>query len=303
VIAVDTSGSMDEEAAEVQTNLNTFATIITNSGIDAHVILIADASVCIPAPLGSGQCGGADELLPNYRHVIHTVASNDALDVILATYPDWSASLRPNATRTFAVVSDDNSDKSAADFTQQLLALDPTFQGFKFDAIVSSTDPNSCFSCFMSCGSCTNPCCDKGMFCSPISAAKGTVYQQLVTQTQGVNGDLCTQNFDPVFQSMATGVVQSAQIACDYDIPPVPGGGTIDPTKVNVTFTPMNGMEMAILNVPNAQGCGAQGGWYYDDPAAPKKVILCPSTCQGLQNKAGKLDVLFGCETVIAPPQ
>src|SRR5262245_15744943 len=138
IIAVDTSGSMDEESAQVQANLNAFATIITNSGIDVHVILIADSGVCIPAPLGSGACGGGGEKLPNYRHVVQGVASTDAFEVILATYPQWKSSLRPNATKTLAVVSDDNSDMSAAQFTASLLALDPpTFQGFKFDAIVS----------------------------------------------------------------------------------------------------------------------------------------------------------------------
>lgn len=307
IIAVDTSGSMDEESAEVQANLNNFASIIINSGIDAHVILIADTSVCIPTPLGSGQCNGADEKLPGYQHVNQGVGSTNALQLIVQTYPQWKASLRAGATKTFAVVSDDDSDMSAVDFTNQLLALDPpTFQGFKFDAIVSSTSPDSCLTggCFFNCGGCNNPCCNKAMFCAPLAAAEGTVYKQLVQQTTGVIGDLCAQDFDPVFQGMATSVVQSAELSCEYDIPPPPMGEALDPNKVNVNFTPGGGASTPILRVDNPGACGMLGGWYYDDPAKPTKIIMCPSTCSTLKaDKMGKVDVLFGCETVVKPPE
>lgn len=306
IIAVDTSGSMSEESAQVQANLNAFASIITQSGIDVHVVLIADATVCIPSPLGSGQCNGADEKLPNYRHVLQTVASTDALSLIVSTYPQWKNVLRPGATKTLAVVSDDNSDLSAAAFTQQLLALDPpTFQGFKFDGIVSSSSGTACiFTCFFNCAACTDPCCNKAEFCTPLAADEGTVYKQLITQTSGVYGDLCTQNFGPVFQDMATAVVQSSQLSCQYDIPPAPNMQALDPAKVNVQYTPGGGSPTSILNVPDATGCGTQGGWYYDNPASPKQITICPSTCATLQaDKNGKVDVLFGCQTVIKPPE
>jgi hypothetical protein len=307
IIAVDTSGSMDEESAEVQANLNNFATIITQSGIDVHVVLIADSSVCIPAPLGSGQCNGADEKLPAYRHMLQTVASTDAFQQILATYPQWKSVLRPGATKTLAVVSDDDSAMSAADFTAQLLALDPpTFQGFKFDGIVSSTTPDACIfgGCFFNCVACTNPCCNKAEFCTPLSAAEGTVYKQLIMQTTGVYGDLCLQDFGPVFMDMATAVVQSAKLSCEYDIPPPPDMETFDPTKVNVQYTPGGGAPTPILNVPDVGGCGMTGGWYYDDPASPKKIMMCPSTCATLEaDTKGQIDVLFGCQTEIKPPE
>ena len=44
--------------------------------------------------------------------------------------------------------------------------------------------------------------------------------------------------------------------------------------------------------------CGANGGWYYDDPAAPKTIKLCDSTCQSLQG--GKVSLEFGCKTIVA---
>ncbi|MCK6588712.1 MAG: VWA domain-containing protein [Polyangiaceae bacterium] len=309
IIAVDTSGSMDEESGEVQANLNNFATLITASGIDVHVILIADSSVCIPAPLGSGSCGGADEKLPNYRHVNQGVASSNALQLIISTYPQWKDSLRWNATKTFAVVSDDESAISAAEFTNQLLALDPpTFQGFKFDAIVAFEEPNplTCFG-FGSCPAGASQCCGllDGIACGSYAAAEGKVYKQLVQQTGGVLGDLCIQDFDPVFQNMATGVVKDSKLSCDYSIPPVPDGETFEPGKVNVVYTPGGGgAPESIFNVPGgAADCGMKGGWYYDDPKTPAKILMCPSTCSTLQaDAAGKIDILFGCATQTVPP-
>jgi hypothetical protein len=45
--------------------------------------------------------------------------------------------------------------------------------------------------------------------------------------------------------------------------------------------------------------CGATGGWYYDNPAAPTKVTLCPQTCGPLQMTANsKVQVLYGCPRV-----
>jgi hypothetical protein len=305
IIAIDTSGSMDEESGQVQQNLNNFASIITNSGIDVHVVLIADNSVCIPAPLGSGQCGGGDEKLPNFRHVVQGVGSTDGLQVILNTYPQWKDSLRSDASKTIAIVTDDDSDMSANEFKNQLLALDPTFQGFKFDGIVSSTSPDACLAgCFFNCAACNNPCCNKAMFCVPLSAAEGKVYKDLINQTMGVYGDLCVQDFGPVFQDMATGIVEGSQLSCEYDIPQPPMGEMLDPNKVNVNYTPKGQMEIPIFHVNKPGDCGMKGGWYYDDPANPTKIIMCPSTCDTLKkDSTGKVDVLFGCETQIKPPE
>ncbi len=178
IVVIDTSGSMSEEAAQVQANLNTFVQVILGSGIDTHVVLIADATVCIPAALGSGQCEGLDTNLPTFLHVVQTVASTDSLQLVLATYPQWAEVLRPEATKTFLVVSDDNSDLDAGGFTSQLLALDPGFTGFKFTAITAYSNPLVCvgFSCPMG-----NPCCyEEGPFCLSYADAEGTVYHQLV---------------------------------------------------------------------------------------------------------------------------
>ncbi|MEZ4444970.1 MAG: vWA domain-containing protein [Polyangiaceae bacterium] len=304
IIAVDTSGSMSEEAVWTQQNMNAMVTAIVASGIDAHVVMLSSTDICVPAPLGSGSCPN-DENLPAYRHVPQPIASTDALEKILATHSQWQPSLRPGATKTIVVISDDDSDLGASAFTSQLLALDPSFAGFKFDAIVSYQDPFACLSACLpnlcqGCGKCCSTCPQ------PLSAAQGAVYQQLVQQTMGVSGDLCDQNFGPVFQDMATAVVQGASIACVYDIPEPGGGDPIDFTKVNVEYSPgPNQPGQPIYYVPGgAMDCGPQGGWYYDDPQNPSQILLCESTCNAVQgNPDGKISVKFGCETRIGPPR
>ncbi len=214
IIAVDTSGSMDAEAQWTQDNMNVFVQAITGSGIDAHVVMISSTDICVPGPLGSGQCP-ADEKLPNYRHIQQGVGSTNAFEKILQTYPQWKDSLRANATKTVAVISDDDSSMDKNTFVSQLLALDSTFNGFKFDAIVASAPPYF------------NPC----LF---LSADKGEEYIELVAQTGGVYGDLCLQNFAPVFQDMATAVITSSKVSCVYDIPvPMGEAGAMDYDKGN----------------------------------------------------------------------
>ena len=50
----------------------------------------------------------------------------------------------------------------------------------------------------------------------------------------------------------------------------------------------------------NATDCEGKPGWYFDSNAAPTKVVLCPSSCSTVQaDSAAKVDVLFGCISVL----
>lgn len=310
IVVVDNSGSMTEEAEFVQNSMNSFASIIAGSGIDYHVILISadstsDEGICVPTPLGSGSCPN-DENLPTFRHVNTSVGSSNALSLIISTYSQWSSSLRPNATRTITVITDDNSAMGATDFTNQLIALDPSFAGFTFHAIFAPYEvfPLTCMACSGACAGC-DPCCgsNNGMFCTPLPADEGTVYRELVnTPPVGVEGNLCTQDFLPAFQAMATSVVAASQVSCVYDIPPPPGGETIDYNRVNVEYTPAPGSNPeTIFFVPGGEAsCGPGGGWYYDDDTNPTQILFCDATCTYVQlSTQGSVDVKFGCATVV----
>lgn len=294
--AVDTSGSMFEEALFVQNNLNVFSQQIVASGIDVRVVMIAQAaiipfipSVCIPPPLGSGACP-VDTNPPAYwHHPMAVVSSNDGLNIFMNTFQDWRFMLRPQATHTLVVVTDDDATQapynSADQFIADFTALDPMLDD-------GSGNPNWKMSGIYSFTNC------------PTAASVGSVWQEIIQRTGGIAGDLCTQNFAPVFNDLATAIVQGSQpIDCEWVIPPPPMGQTFDKSRVNVEFTDTAGMTQTVFAVDDAGACDpALGGWYYDDPANPNRVLACPETCTTIQSEVGnQIDIAFGCATIQIP--
>lgn len=122
-----------------------------------------------------------------------------------------------------------------------------------------------------SCANCAEKCCDKGLGCTPLPADKGQVYIDLVQQTGGVVGDLCIQDFGPVFQDMATGVVQSAQLSCDYAIPAPPQGSARSWQGERQAAPPSGQMVMPILHVATPADCGVKGGWCSTTPTRRRR--------------------------------
>jgi hypothetical protein len=87
-------------------------------------------------------------------------------------------------------------------------------------------------------------------------------------------------------------------ISCQYLLP-VASGGNVDPNKVNLGWTPDGGQQEIIPQVSGPGACQGQPGWYYDNPADPKQVLLCPASCDLVSNTPGTLDVVFGCVTQV----
>jgi hypothetical protein len=109
-----------------------------------------------------------------------------------------------------------------------------------------------------------------------------------------------TQNTAQQFVATMNQIRAKSQVPCQYALPKAPGGQMLDPNKVNVEFTPAGGtMPVTILGVMSAAACDpATGGWYYDNPAAPTKINLCPSTCQAASMAAGsQINIAVGCAT------
>jgi hypothetical protein len=97
----------------------------------------------------------------------------------------------------------------------------------------------------------------------------------------------------------ALAAIQQQALGCEYAIPQ-PQMGNLDFTKVNVQYTPGGGMPVLLGNVANAAACDPQsGGWYYDNPANPTKIMLCPATCSTVQvDPSGEIEILLGCDTI-----
>lgn len=274
IIAVDTSGSMFEEADAVQANLNTFSQQIVDAGVDARVILIASApnsfdGVCIDPPLGGGGCPATDDNEPLFLHVDQTVFSTDAYERIIDTYPQYMDTLRPEAVKQILIVSDDNSWTGADAFDSDFVALDPTHFGYTQHGIVSMTN-------------------------CPAAATVGQEYIDLAMTTGGVIGDLCLQDFQPVFDELAAAVVDNS-IPCFYALPDAAGGPQDASTaEVEVDFgegpQPIEPVDTPDLCQEDTDN------WFFDNPKDPSSIIFCPFTCLRLkQSLESSVEIAITC--------
>jgi hypothetical protein len=129
-----------------------------------------------------------------------------------------------------------------------------------------------------------------------------------VKQTGGAQGQICVNNWQPVFQAITTTVVTQSMVSCEYDVPK-PKSGTLDPDKVNVDYLPGGNAKnpQPIYRVTDASQCtsgSGQGGWYFDDNNNPTRIYLCSDTCKAVQSDSkAKINVRFGCkDSVYKPP-
>lgn len=318
--AIDTSGSMVEEAAAVQTNINTFSQQIVASGIDVHVTMLAGyqflilPGICVPYPLGSGFCppNGSDTSLPHFfHHPSSMIDSVEAANKLVKLFPGYKQMLRPGALKYIVVVTDDDSrtgtgsggtgdpgpyDNNPDLFIKDFTALDPMLK----DANGNPTWKLSAIYSFTQC---------------PNAAAIGQVWKQIVTKTGGIHGDICNcppgqpaacaQTFQTIFNELATKIIQGSQaLTCEWMIPAPPAGQTLDPSKVNVELEDKTaGTSKTLYHVNDAGSCDSNlGGWYYDDNNYPSSVKACPASCTEVQAvKEGKVNVVFGCATQNMP--
>jgi len=91
--------------------------------------------------------------------------------------------------------------------------------------------------------------------------------------------------------------IREAEVPCEYPIPE--STGTIDFTAVNVEFIESEGGSTLLTQVPSVTDCGQDLSWYYDDPASPTFVGLCPSACDRINSTGGAIEIVFGCMTVV----
>lgn len=278
---VDSSCSMADEAMRVQDNLNAFTTFVEGSDIDVRVVMITQGGfVVVPAPLGTDPA--------RFQFVDRGVGSQDGLQVLLDTFPQYQSFLRVDAPTHFVAVTDDESALPAAWFTDQMKAL--LGHDFTFHAIASedTSNPSACNNLWGSaCPGAANPSCQ---------------YVDLAKQTSGVFVSICTPagQWPDIFQNLGQAVKESVPVPlpCDYVIPAPSGGEALDPDQVNVQYTATGGVPEYFGRVDAAAGCADNRGWYYDDPGAPTRVSLCPASCEAV-TQGGAISIVFGCETIV----
>lgn len=92
--------------------------------------------------------------------------------------------------------------------------------------------------------------------------------------------------------------IRTSAISCEYAIPE-PTTDKIDFDAVNVTFQDGAAPPDTFFYVADAAGCStsSEKSWYYDDPARPEHVVLCPQTCERVSAAStAKVSIAFGCK-------
>jgi hypothetical protein len=129
---------------------------------------------------------------------------------------------------------------------------------------------------------------------------------QQITQAGGTDKTYLVEGGDVSEQVLAAlnEVRLAASIRCELQIPPPPTGKVLDLNFVNLLYTDAKGKRTALYNTGDSSGCAASGGgWFYDDPSHPQKILLCESTCNIVKYEiGGELDYAIGCKTIVPPP-
>jgi hypothetical protein len=104
----------------------------------------------------------------------------------------------------------------------------------------------------------------------------------------------------------ALDAIRGMTVSCDFPVPTsMRAGEAVDPTRINVTYTPGTGGPARLFGqAPSQVGCKTDDAWYYDDPGAPSRIFLCPSACDAVRrDDAAQLQILLGCTTEVIAPQ
>lgn len=328
---IDSSVSMQPAIEQVQAGINDFVALVGARDLDYRVIMLTlrgrgEVSVgsgrrfqlCVPPPLaGDDDCGDGER----FFHVPVDVYSTQLFEQFLGTLsqtngylegqshggPPWRELLRDGATKTLVFVSDDDSRLSPDQFENYPGGANPfnsrtlgpgilheswggLFEGYTFSGLYgwgSETDPSA---------RCEFPD-------GTLAAKSGVNYTTLVNRTGGARAQICDAagSWSTFLDAITTAVERTSRVDCTIPIPEPPDGVFFDASRINV-FTRDGDAAERVGRVPGEEGCDeARGGWYYDDPAAPTEVELCPASCERVQGAPGVergVEIQFGCQSI-----
>jgi hypothetical protein len=258
---------------------------------------------------------------PNYFHFSADVGSWDATCRILEGFdaPDelardgrkwtplapfgYSQWLRKDSLKVFVAITDDDIDcyhrgvllrdndkvadgeAAATTFDDLLLALSPDYFGTKenrsyvWHSIIGMSeypaDPD---------GAWPSTAAIQTGKCSPGSEGPGTGYQALSRLTGGLRYPVCrNDDFDAIFQAIATKTVTGAEVACSFDLD---NQADLDIDLAKVSYQPGDGSAAVELTRTNNLAACANGKWYPDSATTVTRIHLCPETCDEVRADA-----------------
>jgi hypothetical protein len=290
VWVIDASGSMDEEAAQVQDNLNKFVQSIVAAGLsDYRVVVITESEfVDVPEPLASDT--------EHFRFIEEEVGSNDQHEILLNLYTRYADFLLKGAVTHFVVVTDDESDMSAQSFVTQMTARHES--DFRVHAVASPPGemaPAKPPTLFGDDDDDDNGC--QGALGA--AAAPGVQHWEAAKLTDGLTFSICSADWSALFTELAKEVSDSASVPCSLEVPVAPPGSRLDYQAVEVILTAPNAQKGTVLTpAANASGCADEAGWYYDDALKPTSIVLCPTSCEAAA-QGGSLSLALGCAITV----
>lgn len=303
VWVVDSSGSMVEEAALVQQQMNAFAQRFADGGIDARIVLMASAGfVEVPPPLGSDAS--------RFLRIERRIGSTTGLSALLQRWDQFGDWLRPDADLHIVLVTDDDSALRYDCFVEGMKRVLPPNKSFQYHSISSEFVPTpgqpASLDNVPSAATC-DELFDLATYDKfPYEHAKnvcgaayhaGLQHRKLVEATGGTAHSICSQDWNAVFDQLGGRIEQVAVEGCVLDLPPAPAGAQLDPDKVRVT-TNQDGAKRALQRVHSASDCEADA-WHYDNEQTPTQVLLCDDTCSALSVQGAQVSLELGCAWVV----
>jgi hypothetical protein len=197
-------------------------------------------------------------------------------------------------------LTDDNAKLSVDTFVQKLTALVPSNFGseqqpnFVFHSIIGIREKSPASDAYGPTEPAVTETCSGG---GDTVANAGLGYQELSRRTGGLRFPICEFSaYDTVFRRIASDVVSGSRLSCDFDIPTLSDGQTLDLSKVAVAYTQGGAATTARFGqVLTAADCQADA-FYIDN----HHIYLCPETCSAVKaDSTAKVDVLFTCQSTI----
>ena len=198
----------------------------------------------------------------------------------IATFPQYRDFLRPDAVKHFVFVTDDDERRAGlAEFealvTRESVLGDLVYVHSVVDFI--GYDPGCPFDeSLCSCGD-----------------ERGEAYLAMSEATGGLTSSVCDADWSPLFEALEARVTDAVAVPCAVEVPDPGEGYEVDYREVLVRTLGDDPRDLP--RVDDAAACTDAGGWYFDDPDAPSRLLLCPASCGA---EAEGLEVELECVTV-----